>query len=327
MNQEPIVAGAAPAPESQARAMLVRPWKNMLTRRGIPTLRYLVRPEAHTFAFSVAANAILSFFPFMVLLMWLVRNVLHSQSMADVLVRLFLDHLPITHQIDQKFVIRNLNAVVNAHHGAQLLSIVMLLISSSGVFLPLEVAFNQIWGFGKNRSYLGNQLISLLLALACGFLALLSVALAAGNQYALAFLLQGSENIVFRAVTFITLKLFAMAASVAIFFLIYWLLPNGKIAARSVAPAAVAMGVIWELAKYAYMLALPWLNFPEVYGPFYISITLMFWAFISGLLILAGAHLAAEPATVQVAAHVGASAPVANLIPLKAEEKAAGTSY
>ena len=77
------------------------------------------------------------------------------------------------------------------------------------------------------------------------------------------------------------------------------LLPNGKVPARSVLPAAVAMGLIWELAKYAYILALPWLKFPEVYGPFYISITLMFWAFISGLLILAGAHLAAGPVSVE----------------------------
>ncbi len=59
--------------------------------------------------------------------------------------------------------------------------------------------------------------------------------------------------------------------------------------------AAVAMGLLWEIAKYIYMLVLPLLNFPDVYGPFYISVTLMFWAFISGLMVLAGAHLAAGP--------------------------------
>ena len=253
--------------------------------------------QAHTFAFSVAANAVLSFFPFMVLLMWLVRNIFHSPTMAKVLTQFFLDLMPITQQADQNFLVRNLNAVVNARHGAQLVSIVMLLISSSGVFLPLEVAFNKIWGFGKDRSYLGNQLISLLLAFACGVLALISVALAAGHQRVLTFLLQGNENIIFRSATFIVLKAVAIVASVAIFYLIYWLLPNGKVPTRSVLPAAVAMGIVWELAKYAYILALPWLKFPEVYGPFYISITLMFWAFISGLLMLAGAHLTAAPAT------------------------------
>ena len=36
------------------------------------TVKYLFRTEVHTFAFSVAANAILSFFPFVLLLMMLI---------------------------------------------------------------------------------------------------------------------------------------------------------------------------------------------------------------------------------------------------------------
>src|SRR5437763_12890841 len=231
--------------------------------------------------------------------------------MSRVLVQFFLDLMPITQQVDQNFMVRNLNAVVNARHGAQLVSIVMLLISSSGVFLPLEVAFNKIWGFSQDRSYLGNQLISLLLAFACGVLALISVALTAGHEHVLTFLLRGNENIVSRSATFIVLKAFAIVASIAIFYLIYWLLPNGKVPARSVMPAAVAMGMIWELAKYAYILALPWLKFPEVYGPFYISITLMFWPCISGLFILSGAHLAAWH--VSVDGTLGATSPNAPL--------------
>ena len=59
--------------------------------------------------------------------------------------------------------------------------------------------------------------------------------------------------------------------------------------------AAVVTGILWELAKYAYVLALPWLNFQDVYGPFSISVTLMFWAFLSGLLLLGGARHASAP--------------------------------
>jgi uncharacterized BrkB/YihY/UPF0761 family membrane protein len=92
----------------------------------------------------------------------------------------------------------------------------------------------------------------------------------------------------------VALKIFATAASIAIFFLIYWILPHGKVGPRSVLPAAVAMGILWEVSKYIYIKALPWLDFREVYGPFAISVTLMFWAFLSGLMLLAGAHLASE---------------------------------
>ena len=280
-----------PAPESQASRLLLRPWKHMLVHRGWPTMQYLARTEAHTYAFSVAANAILSFFPFMVLLMWLIRNVFHSTTMYNVVADLLRDHLP----AGQDFVIRNLQSLVKTRQRVKMASLVILLITSTGVFVPLEVAFNRIWGFAKNRSYLGNQIISLALAFACGILALISVAMAAGNELALTFMMRGNENIVFRAATFVALKICATLASIAIFFLIYWLLPNGKIKARSVLPAAVAMGVLWEVGKVLYIKALPWLDFQEVYGQaFSISVALMFWAFISGLMLLAGVHLSSD---------------------------------
>jgi uncharacterized BrkB/YihY/UPF0761 family membrane protein len=95
-------------------------------------------------------------------------------------------------------------------------------------------------------------------------------------------------------VGFLTMKMFSILASIAIFFLVYWLLPNGKVPAQGVLPAAVIMGLLSEALKYVYILALPRLNFAEVYGPFAISVSLMFWAFLSGMLLLTGAHLSAR---------------------------------
>jgi uncharacterized BrkB/YihY/UPF0761 family membrane protein len=80
----------------------------------------------------------------------------------------------------------------------------------------------------------------------------------------------------------------------AIFFLIYWLLPNGEVPARTVLPTAILMGLLSEVLKYSYILALPRLNFQEIYGPFSLSVSMMFWAFLSGLLLLTGAHLSAQ---------------------------------
>ena len=80
----------------------------------------------------------------------------------------------------------------------------------------------------------------------------------------------------------------------AIFFLIYWALPNGKVPARAVLSAAIIMGFFSEILKYSYILLLPRLNFQDVYGPFTVSVSLMFWAFLSGLLLLTGAHLSAQ---------------------------------
>jgi membrane protein len=253
-------------------------------------LKYLTRTDVHTFAFSVAANSILSFFPFVVLLMTVIRRVFHSRVMYDVVLQLLRDYLP----AGQDFVIRNLNAMVNARQRVQVVSLIILLVTSTGIFVPLEVALNRIWRFENNRSYLGNQVISLGLAFACGLLALLSIGLTAGPVAFMEFLLRGYGTGVVRLVGFLMMKIFAMAASIAIFFLIYWLLPNGKVPARAVLPAAIIMGLLSEALKYAYILALPWLNFQEVYGPFALSVSMMFWAFLSGLLLLAGANLSAE---------------------------------
>jgi membrane protein len=259
-------------------------------RLSTSTVGYLLHTEVHTFAFSVAANAILSFFPFVLLLMSLALRVFHSKVMSDVIKVLLRDNLP----AGQDFVIRNLEALASAKNKAQAFSLVMLLITSTGVFLPLEVALNRVWRFPKNRSYLGNQLMSLGLAFACGILALLSIALSAGNVKLLRFLAFGHDIFLVRILGFLTAKVFATVTSMAIFFLIYWLLPNGKVPAKAVLPAAIIMGFLSEILKYSYILLLPRLNFQEVYGPFAISVSMMFWAFLSGLLLLTGAHLSAQ---------------------------------
>ena len=279
-------------PARAARAPVKAAVRSQPSSRALvlSTFKYLMRTDVHTFAFSVAANSILSFFPFVMLMMTLIRHVFHSRVMYEVVVQLLRDYLP----AGQDFVIRNLNSMVNSRQRVQFASLVILLITSSGVFLPLEVALNRIWRFENNRSYLGNQVVSFGLAFACGALALLSIGLTAGPVAFMEFILRGYGTGFVRVVGFLVMKVFAIAASIAIFFLIYWVLPNGKVPARTVLPAAIIMGLLSEALKYAYILALPWLNFQEVYGPFALSVTMMFWAFLSGLLLLAGAHLSAE---------------------------------
>ena len=88
----------------------------------LSTLKYLTRTDVHTFAFSVAANSILSFFPFVVLLMTVIRRVFHSRVMYDVVLQLLRDYLP----AGQDFVIRNLNAMVNARQRVQVASLIIL---------------------------------------------------------------------------------------------------------------------------------------------------------------------------------------------------------
>jgi membrane protein len=275
-----------PQPAAAAVAMTSRSGGNLAWHAVL----YLLRTEVHTFAFSVAANALLSFFPFVLLLLTLTRHVFHSPAMYDVVLGLLRDNVP----AGQDFVVRNFNAMAGARHRVQALSLVILLFTSTGVFVPLEVALNQVWGFPRNRPYWRNQLVSFGLAFGCGVMALLSVALTVGNIRALEILLHGHAAFFVRWFGFGIMKGFAIAASIGVFFLIYWALPNGKVPPRAVLPAAVIIGLCSEVLKNLYLRALPWLNFQEVYGPFALSISLVFWAFLSGMLLLAGAYISAE---------------------------------
>ncbi len=110
-----------------------------------------------------------------------------------------------------------------------------------------------------------------------------------------------TDNFVFNFLAGGVLRGFAAVSSVLIFFLIYWVLPNRKVPAMAVLPTAVVIGIAWEIAKYLYVLVLPRLDFEAVYGPFRVSVGIMMWAFLSGLLLLAGAHFSATRYTLRLA--------------------------
>jgi membrane protein len=202
----------------------------------------------------------------------------------------------------QQFVTKNMEIVAHAHSGVRIASVVMLLVSSTGVFLPLEVALNRVWGVTKNRSYLVNQLVSLCLAAGIGTLALASVAITAAQRSVLRLLFLGhTDNILFTFASHWLLQISAAVASVLLFFLVYWILPNRKLPIRAVLPTAIVIGLCWEGAKMLYVAALPWMDLQKVYGPFSVSVSLMLWAFVTGLLLLAGAHYSASRHALRIA--------------------------
>ncbi len=251
---------------------------------------YMTKTEVHTYAFSVAAQVILSLFPFIVLLLTLSQKVFHSAKMTDVVGEMMTNFLP----NNQVFVMRHMRLLAGSHARVRIFSVVMLLVTTTGVFLPLEVALNSVWGVRKNRSYLQNQIVSICLAVGVGLLAMASVALTAGQRTVMDWMFFGhTHNWAFTFIANGFLQICALAASIGLFFLIYWGLPNRKVPVRAVLPTAIVMGVLWTVAKYLYILALPHLDFGSVYGPFDVSVSLMMWAFLSGLLLLAGAYVSA----------------------------------
>ncbi|HXR38613.1 MAG TPA: YihY/virulence factor BrkB family protein [Terracidiphilus sp.] len=278
-------AGGAAAVQSDVEPAARSKWYRW-RRDGKALIAYLLDSEVHTFAFSVAANAIISFIPFIVLLYTLSRAVFHSQMMVDVVGDMVHYFLP----SNQDFVAASLAAAA-PRHGVQLLSLVMILISCTGIFLPLEVALNQAWGVTKSRNYLFNQVVAFGLALLMVALALISILLNAGEQGLLAFVFfHHVDNFVYKGISYLWLSLSTGVASILFFFSIYWLLPNRKVPWRPVLRTSIVTGIVWLLAKMVFVQVLPHLDLKALYGPFYVSVGLLFWAYVSGLILFAGAQ-------------------------------------
>jgi uncharacterized BrkB/YihY/UPF0761 family membrane protein len=98
------------------------------------------------------------------------------------------------------------------------------------------------------------------------------------------------DNFVFHVICFVLLAATTGVASILFFFSIYWLLPNRKVPWRPVFRTSVVAGIVWLVAKYLYMALLPHLDLQSLYGPFYVSVGLLFWAYASGLILFAGAQ-------------------------------------
>ncbi|MGA2987019.1 MAG: YihY/virulence factor BrkB family protein [Terriglobia bacterium] len=257
----------------------------------LSSIRYLFQTEVHAYAFSIAANAYLSFFPFTLILLAICRRWLHWVKAYEMILQLLRVHLP----TGSESVIRNLEMVVLGRPRLQFVSVLMLLFTSSGVFLPLEIALNKVWGFRTNRSFLRNQGMSFVLALVSGVLALVFILTITPVQAALSFSMgwitpQGILTTVSRAV----LEVASVPLVVSIYFVIYYLLPNGKVPVARVLPAAIATGILTELGEFLYSRTLPMFRFREVYGPYALSVTLLFWAYAGAMILLFGAHLSAH---------------------------------
>ena len=103
-----------------------------------------------------------------------------------------------------------------------------------------------------------------------------------------------TQNVVFTFFAGSFLQVIAAFLSISIFFIIYWVLPNRRLPYQAVLPTAIVVGLLWELAKVVYVHVLRWMDLSAVYGPFAVSVGLMMWAFVTGLLLLAGAHFSAS---------------------------------
>jgi uncharacterized BrkB/YihY/UPF0761 family membrane protein len=256
-----------------------------------PTFRYWMETEVHVYGFSIGANVLLSFFPFLLVMVSLCRYVFRWPAAENAIYLAFDELFP---GALPDILERNLKYWVT-RRGFSWISVFLLFFTANGVFEPLEVALNKVWGVRTNRSFLRNQIVSLGLIFVCGTLVLISLLFTAANRAFLTTLFGETWG----GISFLTTALFKFAAipvTILSLFLIYWLLPNTKIAPARVVPVSILIGLLIEVLKYVPITFWKWIDaklYPE-YGPFEHSVLIVLWSFLASMLVLAGAEWVAR---------------------------------
>jgi membrane protein len=280
----PIARPQTPIDVKAIKAMMPGIWDGIKK-----TFHFWMETETHVYAFSVAANVLLSFYPFLYVILALTRMLLGTQAAVSAIELALQDYFP------GKLEALLQQSLVGATKGhLEVLSICVLLFTANGVFEPLEVALNKIFGIRTNRSFIKNQIVSLVLIFTCGALTMVSTVLAAANQQFLNKALGSAAVVSFLAVAFF--KVAAVPITCLTLFLIYTQLPNGKVPFDRAVPAAIGVGLLFEILKYVNFLTWPWFSvkLSHEYGPFAYAVAIVMWSFLGSMILLGGAEWAAR---------------------------------
>lgn len=269
--------------------MYVYSWQ-ALWASAWPSLRFLVQTEVHVYSFAVAANVLLTFFPFLAAMMLLCRWVFHWNAAVQMIFNVVNEYFPTNFGVPFQAYLTQ----VTTAHKFSWLSVFLLLFTANGIFVPLEVALNRIWRVKQNRSFIRNQVVSLGLIFACGALVLCSICVTTMNVQFLKDHLGTSE--MGAMLQSALLKVTAVPLTMLLIFAVYWILPNARIPVRRLIPASIVVGALLELLKYINLLTWPYLNskLRSEVPPFVQSISIILWSFAATMIVLAGAEWSAR---------------------------------
>lgn len=249
---------------------------------------YLAGREATLLISGIAFSFMVSVFPFIVLLLTLSRY-LRWNELRETIFDVFHTFFPVS----QDFIIRNLRIYTQNPGGFHLFSFLLLAWGVSAFFFSLEAGLDSAYRVPSYRKFIRSQVLGTLMAIGFGVGVFSCIALFRAVQV-------GSRRWVdpraLEGVPIDRISAVAMAVAVTMltFLAIFRYLPNRRQGFRRVWPEAVAAGAVWVLGNIGFRSLVPLWPLKDIYGPFFISITLLFWAYGTAAVILFFARLAAD---------------------------------
>ena len=228
---------------------------------------------------AIAFNFLLCLFPLLLVLAGFAQRLPAGSRTSTALLGVLSELIP----FGQQALAASLKSLARYGREMEIASLLLIVWGSSGIFMPMEMALNKVWGGGPPRAFWKSRTLAFAMTLLGGLLALGSVALTLatrtwGKGYPT---LAGFGN-----------KASAMLLSFILFFLIYRLIPDVDVRSRVALRAALWGAAAWEAAKYGFVIQLGRMNLPAFYGPLAFAVSLVLWAYVSSLAVVFGALMA-----------------------------------
>jgi membrane protein/epoxyqueuosine reductase len=245
-----------------------------------PRLRHavgmLLSREIAVLTNAVAFNFLLCLFPLLLVVAFASEQLPFGRRASAGLLVLLQELIPFNRQA----VAESVRGLTRFSRGFEIVSLLLIVWGSSGIFIPLEMALNRAWGGKAPRSFWKSRLIAFLMTLFGGLLALLSVALTvAARSYSRDWPLAAEYAV----------KGTAVLLTVFLFFAIYRVIPDAPVGTRAALQAALWAGGAWEAAKYVFVSRLPAMRLEALYGPLAFAVALVLWAYVTSLIVVFGA--------------------------------------
>jgi len=256
-------------------------WLQILVGAGRETLK----PDSAITAAAIAYFAIFSLFPLTLLSIAIASFSLGSLMDQQLIIQKLEFIAPDLGQLLGK----NIDEIIRARGPVTGIAFVGLIWSASTIFYMLTSTLNKIGGNKRSRSVWKRRGLAILFVLAFVGPALF-LASFAGSM--LANLRTWLPDQIIPIMGGASLVL-AILLDVALFMVLYLMLPHGASSWREILPGAIGAGLLWELAKKAFLFFVStYISISNlVYGSVAAIIAILTWAYLSGLIFLFGAFL------------------------------------
>ncbi len=253
-------------------------------------LRHFLREDSLMVSASIAYHSLLAIFPLLLLLLGMCGVYIRRFSPAVPLSVVLQRYLPIRADV----IMQNVVSISHAYGKITLLSFLLLLWSSSGVFMPLENALNRAWSVAERRRWWRSRLLALEMSCIVGCLLLLSTAFVGLGpifRRRLEFLLGPHLHSLAIFLYHMLTAISSFGLALLMFIVVFERLPNRPMNLPRALPGALLTALLWESARGVFTFLLPYFNYRQVYGSIGAMVSLMTWAYISSAIMLFGAQV------------------------------------